>query len=129
MAVTTYDASTVTLIIDGKYITGFDEGSMVEWSKDEDNINTKIDAQGNVSVAINNNTLGTITVNLSQSSPSLAYMKQLANTKKRFPIWAQGGSEKIGGTEAMVKKTPDGSFSDESEARSFEIQVFDYSDK
>ncbi len=125
----TYDASLVTVIVEGRFLTGFDEGEMVSWEKDEENFSTKIDAQGNTATAVVNNTLGTITIPLNQTSPDLKFMKNLANTKKEFPIWVQSPTEKIGGTRAMVKKTPDGSFSDETEAREFEIQVFDYTDE
>lgn len=121
-----YDASAVTVTADGIFTTGFAEGSMVEFSKDEDNISTKVDAQGVVGVAKRNNTLGTITVTLAQTSPSLAQYTKLANTSKVISFWVQGGSEKVGGTEAIVKKPADGTFSDEIEDREFEVQVLDY---
>ncbi|MCM3598715.1 DUF3277 domain-containing protein [Metabacillus idriensis] len=125
----TYDASLVTVVVDGRFITGFDEGDMVSWEKDEDNFTPKVDAQGFTAAAVVNNNLGTITIPLSQASPQLKFMKNLANTRKKFSIWIQSPDEKIGGTEAMVKKTPEGSFGDEISAREFEIQVFDYTDE
>jgi hypothetical protein len=128
----TYDAMQSTVVVDGRFITGFQEGSFVEWSKDEDNFSAKVSAQGDVGVAKRNNTLGTITLTLAQTSPDVAYLKKLANTGQMFPIWAQTGGdtlEKIGGTKAMVKKSPDGTLSDEIEDRQFEIQVFDYTDQ
>lgn len=129
MAVYSYDAKETTVVVDGRYITAFDEGTMVEWSKDEENFAAKIDAQGAVGVAKRNNTLGTLTINLMQTSPDLAFLKKLANTNKEFAVWVQNKSEKVGATRAMVKKTPDGSFGDELEARSIEIQLFDMVDQ
>lgn len=128
----TYDASQTTVTVDGRFLTGFAEGSFVEWEKDEENFDTKVSAQGEVGVAIRNNTLGTITVTLMQTSPDVAFLKKLANTRKVFPIWVQTSGdtkEKVGGTQAMVKKTPDGTLSDEIEDREFEIQVFDFTDQ
>lgn len=125
----TYDAALVTLVVDGRFITGFAEGSMVEAEKDEDNFEAKVSAQGDVGVAKRNNSLGTITVTLMQGSPDVLYLNSLANSGKEFATWAQSNgenAEKVGGTRAMVKKPADIAFSDEIEDREFEIQVFDY---
>lgn len=125
----TFDASLVTVVVGTRYLTGFDEGDMVSWSKDEDNFDTKIDAQGFTSVAVRNNTLGTINIPLSQESPDLQYMKQLANSNTEFPIWVTSPKEKVGGATARIKKTPDGTLGDEINGREFEIQVFDFTDE
>jgi hypothetical protein len=122
----TYNAKDVTVTVDGRYLTGYAEGSMVEAEKDEDNFSAKVSAQGDVAVAITNNDLGTVTITLDQTSPDVAYLNALANSKKVIPIWVQNGSEKVGGTEAMVKKPANVTFGDETEDREFEVQVFDY---
>lgn len=123
------DARDTSVNIDGQFITGFAEGSFVEWEKDEDNFNAKVDAFGDVAVAITNNTLGTITVTLSQTSPSLALVKRLANARAMFPVWVTTPDEKVGGTQAMFVKTPSGTLSDEVEDREVEIRVFDFVDQ
>ncbi|WP_214849009.1 DUF3277 domain-containing protein [Exiguobacterium sp. s138] len=127
--VRTFDARETSVNIDNKFITGFAEGSFVEWEKDEDNFNSKTDALGDTAVAITNNNTGTITLTLSQTSPSLAALKKLAAARKVFPIWVKTPSEKIGGTKAMFVKSPSGGLSDEIEDREFEIRVFDYTDQ
>lgn len=127
MSINTYDAKAVTVTLDGRYLTGFAEGSMVECEKDEDNFSTKVSAQGDVGIAITNNALGTITITLAQTSPEVAYLNMLANTRRIVPIWVQNGAEKAGGTKAMVKKPANVNLSDEIEDREFEVQVFDYS--
>ncbi|MED4382797.1 phage structural protein [Bacillus licheniformis] len=126
MAAYVYDANEVNTNIDGKIVTGYSEGTMVSCSKDEEKFSTKVSAKGDVSVATKNNPLGTITLTLSMGSPFVPYLNKLANTAQTFPIWVTGGQEKIGGTEAMVKKPADAEFSDEVGDREFEIQVFDY---
>ncbi|WP_339187469.1 DUF3277 domain-containing protein [Bacillus sp. FSL M8-0025] len=126
MAAYVYDANEVNTNIDGKIVTGYSEGTMVSCSKDEEKFSTKVSAKGDVSVATKNNPLGTITLTLSMGSPFVPYLNKMANTAQRFPIWVTGGQEKIGGTEAMVKKPADAEFSDEIGDREFEIQVFDY---
>ncbi|MEH2977199.1 MULTISPECIES: phage structural protein [Bacillus] len=126
MAAYVYDANEVNTNIDGKIVTGYSEGTMVSCAKDEEKFSTKVSAKGDVSVATKNNPLGTITLTLSMGSPFVPYLNGLANTAKTFPIWVTGGQEKIGGTEAMVKKPADAEFGDEIGDREFEIQVFDY---
>ncbi|MBA5716325.1 phage structural protein [Bacillus subtilis] len=126
MAAYVYDANEVNTNIDGKIVTGYSEGTMVSCAKDEEKFSTKVSAKGDVSVATKNNPLGTITLTLSMGSPFVPYLNKLANTAQTFPIWVTGGQEKIGGTEAMVKKPADAEFSDEIGDREFEIQVFDY---
>ncbi|MEK4692437.1 DUF3277 domain-containing protein [Bacillus sp. FSL W8-1202] len=121
-----YDANEVNTNIDGKIVTGYSEGTMVSCAKDEEKFSTKVSAKGDVSVATKNNPLGTITLTLSMGSPFVPYLNKMANTAQRFPIWVTGGQEKIGGTEAMVKKPADAEFSDEIGDREFKIQVFDY---
>lgn len=122
------DARDTSVNLGSRFLTGFAEGSFVEWEKDEDNFNAKVDAFGDVAVAITNNTLGTITITLSQTSPSLPYIKQLANSRAMFPIWVTTPDEKVGGTQAMVVKSPSGTLSDEVEDREVEIRVFDFTD-
>ncbi|KZN96163.1 hypothetical protein AZI98_08855 [Aeribacillus pallidus] len=125
----TYDATNVTVTVDGKFITGFAEGSFVECEKDETNFDVKVSAQGDVSIAKRNNTLGTITITLSQTSPSVSFLDSLANSGKMFPISVISNNEvkeKVYGTKAMVEKPANKTFSDEAEDREFTIKVFDY---
>jgi UTP-glucose-1-phosphate uridylyltransferase len=127
--VRTYDASNVTVTVKGQFITGFAEGSFVECEKDETNFDVKVSAQGDVSVAKRNNTLGTITITLSQTSPSVNFLDSLANSGEIFPVSVISNNEvkeKVYGTKAMVEKPANKTFSDEVEDREFTIKVFDY---
>jgi hypothetical protein len=127
--VRTYDPNNVTVMADGQFVTGFAEGSFVECEQDEDNFSTKISAQGDVAVAISNNPTGTITITLSQTSPSVSLFDQLSKTKKVFPISVISNNdpkEKVYGTQAMVKKPAKKGFSDKIENREYQIVVFDY---
>ena len=127
--VRSHDARETSVNINNLFVTGFAEGSYVEWEKDEDNFNAKVSALGEVSVAITNNNTGTITLTLSQTSPSLPALKRLAASRAVFPIWVKTPSETVGGTKAMFVKSPSGGLSDEIEDRELEIRVFDYTDK
>lgn len=129
MSTTNYDSLDVTVTVDGTFITGFAEGSMVEGEKDEENFATSVGAQGDVAVSEVNNPLGTITITLQQTSPSVSFLNKLASSKKTVPVWViYNGTpkEKFGGSQARVKKPATSSYSDEVEDREFELQVFDY---
>ncbi|MBG9783587.1 phage structural protein [Shouchella lehensis] len=126
-----YDPNNISVIIDNVFVTGFAEGTMVSAAKDEENFQTKVSAKGEVSVALSNNPLGTITVTLSADSPHVKRLSNLANTKAMVSAWVNASApvkEKKGGSRAMVKKPADAEFSDEVGDREFEIQVFDYTD-
>ncbi|UYZ01211.1 DUF3277 domain-containing protein [Peribacillus frigoritolerans] len=127
----TFDASQVSVVVDGRYLTDFAEGDAVTWEKDEDNFEPKVGVTGTVGITKKINSIGTITVLIMQGSPEVGFLKKLANTGKQFAIWVNTGgvnSEKIGGSQAMVLKTPEGSITDETGEREFEIKVFDYTD-
>lgn len=127
----TFDASQLSVVVDGRYLTDFAEGDAVTWEKDEDNFEPKVGVTGAVGITKKINSIGTITLLIMQGSPEVTYLKSLANSGKQFPIWVNTGgenNEKIGGSRAMVLKTPEGSITDETGEREFEVKVFDYSD-
>lgn len=129
MTTTSYDAKNVTVTVAETFITGFGEDTFVECEKDEDTFQTSVGAQGDVGISEINNPLGTITITLQQTSPSVAYLNRLAASKQIVPVWVMSSSfpaEKIGGSKARVKKPAGSSFSNQIEDRQFEIQVFDY---
>lgn len=129
MAIASYDAKSVSVIVDGVYITGFAEGSFVEAEKMEDTFQTSVGAQGDVGISEVNNPIGTITVTLQQTSPSVAYLNRLAASKRIVPVWVISNNtprEKIGGTQARVLRPAQSTFSNAIESRAFQFQVFDY---
>jgi hypothetical protein len=128
----TYDASLVSVTIDGRYMVDHGEGDFVSWEKDEDNIDVKVSANGTTGITKRNNKLGTITYKPMQGSPEVSFLNKLANTFEQFPIWVNSGGDNpeiVGGTQAMVLKPADGSLEDEASDREFEIKVFDYTVK
>lgn len=129
MIIASYDAKNVSVTVDGVFITGFAEGSFVEAEKTENTFEASVGAQGDVGISEINNPLGTITLTVQQTSPSLAYLKLLAISKKIVPIWVISSNdvyEKVGGTQARVVKPAGSTFSNNIESRAFEIQVFDF---
>ncbi|AJI24225.1 DUF3277 domain-containing protein [Priestia megaterium] len=129
----TYDPKYASAIVDSVFMTGYDEGSFIQAEKDEDFFSTKVSAQGEAIISESNNTLGTITLTLSQTSPSYPYLMKKAKQKKPFPIWVNYNNgttkEKAGGTQARIVKTPSKEFDTEVGGREFQFKVFDYTEE
>lgn len=125
--ITSYNAKDCVVTVGGVYITGLGE-DMVSGEKDEDNVSAVVGAQGDVVVNEINNDLGTITLTVQGTSPQKGYLMNLAKTKAMTDIWVNNKSigEKMGGTKAMIKKTPTLEQGAELADREFEFQVFDY---
>lgn len=125
--INTYDARECVVTVGGVYITGLGE-DMVTCEKDMDNVSAVMGAQGDVVVNKINNTLGTITLTVQGASPQKRYLMDLAKTGHIFDIWVINKSidEKVGGTQAIIKKTPALVQGANPTDRRFEIKVFDY---
>lgn len=128
----TYDARNVTTTVNGVFLTGYADSSFVKCTKDNDNFEATASAQGDVGVSINGDNLGTIEITLNQTSPSIPYLTQLANSRTMFPIWVTSNNqvkEVHGGTKAMIKKVADAEYGKSISPRVYTIQVFDYQSK
>lgn len=124
---TTYDAKDCTVMVDGVYITGLGE-DMVTGEKDEDNYETSVGAQGDVCISIKNDPLGTVTVVVQPTSPQKGYLLGLAQKRDTFPLWVVNKvlGERMGGTKALLKKSPEISRGAEAEDMEFKFGVFDF---
>jgi hypothetical protein len=123
----TYDAKSVSVIVNGVFLTGFSE-SVVEIEKDEDNFEAKVGAQGDVVRAKVNNPLGTVKVTLLQDSPQLAMLDRLANTGALVPLsvmYAGDPKETTTATEAYLKKPAARKYAKSAEDREYEFQCLD----
>lgn len=125
--VRTYNPKDCVITVGGVYITGLGE-DMVSCEKDEDNFSASVGAQGDVVVNQSNNNLGTITVTVQGTSPQKDYLMGLAKSRGMFDVWVINKSigEKVGGSQATMKKPPAMEQGTELADREFEIQVFDY---
>lgn len=128
----TYDARKVTTTVNGAFITGYADGTMVKCSKDNDNFESSSSAQGDAVVSINGDAMGTVEITLNQTSPSIATLNKLANERTMFPVWVNSNNEVkevTGGTKAMVTKVPDIEHGKSVSNRVYTIKVFDYTVK
>ena len=125
-----YNAKDWSVTYGGVFITGFGE-EMITASKDEEMFTTSVGAQGDTVMNEQNNDLGTITLNLQATSPSVAYLKKCAKAGKVLPLWCNNLKlkETVGGTMARIKNYAELTAAQEAEDLSFDFQVFDYTVK
>lgn len=69
-----YDAVKANIVVDGRTIQGFQDGDMFSYTYKEEKVKTTVDAQGNPAIAINNNHLATVTINLTGNSVDHKYL-------------------------------------------------------
>lgn len=126
----TYNAKDWSVTFDGTYITGFSE-EMVSGAKDEEFFTPSVGAQGDVVSNEINNDLGTVSITLQATSPSVAYLKKMAKQGKVAPLWCNNLKlkETFGGTKARIKNYAEIVAAQEAEDLTFEFQVFDYTVK
>lgn len=121
----TYDAKDVSVVVDGRVIKGFQDNDMVTATQKEENVQTSVDAQGEPQVAINNNKLGQITINLSGNSVDHKRMNNLANTHKVFPVTIKSDIEKVVAQQCIISKPADAAFGKAVPARTYTIEALE----
>lgn len=127
-----YDSKNVNIIIDGVYLTGFGEDTLVTAEKMEDRSTYSVGAQGDVVQNIVNNPLGEVVVTLAQTSPQVAMLNELANKGTQVSLWIvdKNGTEALaGGSIAVVNKPAPIEYGAEVATREFTFTVLDYSQK
>ena len=125
MEPTIYNAKDVALVIDGRTVQGFQENDMFSFTFKEDRVNTNVDAQGFPSIAVNNNHLAQITVNLSGNSADHKRLNDLATKSTVFPISVDTPIEKISANQCIVNKPADSAYGKGTPARTYTIQLLD----
>src|SRR6478735_5327441 len=87
MAVDVFDFKNASVVVDGKFLTGYMDGTAIQAEKNEDNKVPHVGADGGVTFSNSADNTGTITVTLKQTSPSLPVLIDLAKNKSKvFPV-------------------------------------------
>ncbi len=126
-----YDPKKVSVIVDGQFMVGFMDGTMVVAEKNEDNVIPHVGAQGDVTFTESADETGTITITLKLDSTSLPFLQSLAKEKRDFAVQIVDGNSKFqaGGTQARILKTPGREFGAEVAGVEVPIYVADYDAK
>lgn len=121
-----YNPNDTSITIDGVYMTGLGE-DMITFAFQEERFSPVVGAQGDVVVNETNNNLADMTISVFPSSAQYKMCLDYARNGTVFPVWGINKSigERFGGTKARFKNPAEVNYSNELEARSFEITVFD----
>lgn len=132
MAVRTYDPKAVVITIGGVPMSGFSDGTFLEITRDAQAFTKVVGADGTTTRVKSNNTGGTMTVTLKQSSPSNDVLSAFAQADALsnagvVPILVKdlSGNSIYFSATGWVQKLPDSVFSAEVSDRSW---VFDLAD-
>lgn len=102
-----YDVKKITVVVDGRFLTGFSADSKVKAERMEDTQIEYIGVDGEVDTSINANNAGTVTVTLKSTSPSVGYLNRLANSRKVLAVSIidlNTNGVNATGTNAFVRK-------------------------
>ena len=125
MAVKTYDAGQVSVIVGTSAIKGLAEGTFVAIARDEQLYTKQVGADGEVTRAKTNNNSGTITITVQQASDGNDILSAIANAGSVVPITVVDGSGRTVafGESAWVQDLPDVEFGRDAAEREWVIDV------
>lgn len=124
--VTSYDAKSYTVAIDGIHITGLGE-DMVSFEKEEAYFEPVVGAQGDIVVSEVNNDIHTITLTIQPTSPMKPFLLRKLTSRELFSIWvtSKAMGERFGGSKARIQEMPEIARGAEAEDIEITICVFD----
>lgn len=125
-SVTNYDPMKVSVIVDGRIITGFSDASMVVITRSEDIVSTAVGTQGDVVYSENANRSGTITLSLQETSASVDFLRGIARGRKEVSVVISDANktptEVTSANRCRVTKIPDNK--KEKTAGSIDVTIF-----
>ena len=132
MAVRTYDPKSVVITVGGVPMSGFADGTFLEITRDDAAFTKVVGADGTTTRVKSNNTGGSMTITLKQSSPSndvlsaFAQADELTNTGV-VPILVKdlSGNSIYFSATGWIQKYPDSVFANEINNRAWVLDLAD----
>lgn len=125
-SITNYNPMKVSVIVDGRIITGFSDSSMVVITRNEDIVSTAVGTQGDVVYSENANRSGTITLSLQETSPSVDFLRGIAKGRKEVTVVISDTNktpaEVTSANRCRITKIPDNK--KEKTAGSIDVTIF-----
>jgi hypothetical protein len=129
-----YDPTLITIVVNGRTITGFAQDGVVTLTRSEDSVLPAVGAIGEVAYAYNANKTGTAVITLHQTSASLPFLRKLSQDHTQINITIVDNNEpnhmylnSIGG---QILKVPDYQRGKEvgTAQLTFHVPYFEYND-
>lgn len=130
-----YDPRNVAVIVNGREIVGFADGTFIEAERSTERWSSDVGAKGEVTFVRSADDTGTITITLKHNSPSNGYLYQLFQQQDEAgaePIAISiqdrnfDGDVSVSGSECKIVNTPTFSRGDEVEDSEWQFLVADY---
>lgn len=130
-----YDPRKVAVIVNGREIVGFAEGTFIEGALSSERWSADVGAKGEVTFVRNADPTGTITITLKHNSPSNGFLHELFKQQDEegaepitISVQDRNFEQDVGlsGSECRIIKWPDFSRGDEIEDAEWEFLVADY---
>ena len=126
MNVTNYDPRKVSVVVDGRIVTGFADSSMITIARSEDIVSTSVGTQGDVVYSESANRSGTLTMSLQTTSASLVWLKNIAKSRKEISVVitdaSQTPAEVTNASRCRITRIPDNK--KEKTAGSVDVTIF-----
>lgn len=130
MALKTYDFKQVAVIVGGRIVTGFAEGTGVTVERNEDAWTLQVGAEGEATRSKSNNRSGRVTLTLQQASESNAILDafrqadELSNNGLQpMLIKDNSGNSLYTAEQCWVVKAPSAAFGAESDSREWILET------
>lgn len=130
MTVETYSPKKVTVILGGKIITGFAEGTFITLEREVDSFTKVVGADGEVSRTANANKSGSATITLKQTSNSNDLLSALLiadelSLQGQVPFLLKDGNgrTKAASPCAWIRRVPNSEFSSDQTTREWIIDL------
>lgn len=122
-----YDFKKVNVIVNGRYVTDFAEGSVIAIARNSDKYNKSIGAKGETDYSKTNDDSGTITITLKDTSYSNLWLTEYAEDGKFLEVSVIDsnvpGYLKVGGNRCVIMRPADVSKGQEIGTREWTIDV------
>ena len=126
MNVTNYDPMKVSVVVDGRAVTGFADSSVVTVTRSEDIVSTTVGTQGDVVYSENANRSGTFALSLQVTSAPMPWLRNIAKSRKEVSVVIsdanQSPAEVVSASRCRITKIPDNK--KEKTAGSVDITIF-----
>lgn len=125
MAIETYDAREVNVVVAGTVITGFADKSIVKIEPNSDTFTPYVGAKGEVARSRNADRSGKITITLKHTSPSNNFLSKLAKSNDTFAVSVTHSldGQVASGVDCWVTKKPGLEYSEKITEREWVIFV------
>jgi len=132
VALKTYDAKAVCVIVGGQIMSGFSDGDMVSIERNEDTFTLQVGTDGESTRSKTNNKSGRFTISLMQTSAANALLTAIAKLDEvgnagAVPVLVKdnSGSSVYAASQAWLVKPPVGEFGREAAAREWVFECGD----